>query len=217
MQERGADVVAVARPDHLATPDRPAMLLEGHHVGHDLAGMAGVRQTVDHRHRGVFRQFGERRLLEGPDHDQVDIAREHAGGVGDGLAVAELHLAAREHQRLAAHLPDADIEAHPGPGRGFLEDQGDHAAGQRLVRIRGAARGAAARRLHLAGPIEDRAQIIRGNDTEVEEVLHDPAFSAAAAVSSRRSPSSASSSVSVRGGSSRSTFSAPGTVRTLTP
>jgi hypothetical protein len=76
------------------------MFLVGHDIGHDLAGMGAVRQPVDDRHGGVFGQFEQHVLLEGADHDEVDIARQHAGGVGDGLAMAELHFGAREHHGL---------------------------------------------------------------------------------------------------------------------
>ena len=96
--------------------------------------------------RGVFGHLQQRRLLEGADHDQVDIARQHAGGVGDGLAVAELHLARPTAPCVcAAHLAHADVEADPGAGRGLLEDQRDHAArpaaGRRRARPRAAVRG----------------------------------------------------------------------------
>ncbi len=39
---------------------------------------------------GVPRQLEQRRVLVGADHDGVDVAREHARGIGDGLAAAEL-------------------------------------------------------------------------------------------------------------------------------
>ena len=42
-----------------------------------------------------LRKLDQRFVVEDADHDRVDIAREHARGVGDGLAAAELHLLCR--------------------------------------------------------------------------------------------------------------------------
>ena len=90
MNPAGRDIVAVAAPGHDLAGDRPLLFLQGHHVGHDLAGVRGVGQPVDHRHGGVARQIVEFARLVGADHDRVDIARQHARGVGHGLAAAEL-------------------------------------------------------------------------------------------------------------------------------
>jgi hypothetical protein len=38
----------------------PLALLEGHDVGHDLAGMLALGQAVDHRDGGVFRHLDQR-------------------------------------------------------------------------------------------------------------------------------------------------------------
>jgi hypothetical protein len=50
----------------------------------------------------------------------------HLGGVGEGLLAAELHFLAGEHDRLAAELAHADIEADAGAGRLALEDHRQH-------------------------------------------------------------------------------------------
>ena len=58
----------------------------------DLAGMAFVGQPVDDRHGGVLGQLEQGLVLVGADHDGVDVARQHARRVGDGLAAAELQV-----------------------------------------------------------------------------------------------------------------------------
>src|SRR5450759_643012 len=61
-----------------AAAHRPALFLEGHHVGQHLAGMRTPGKPVDHRHRGMARELGHRLVVEDADHDRIDIAREHA-------------------------------------------------------------------------------------------------------------------------------------------
>ena len=50
------------------------MFLKGHQVGHDLAGMGVIGQTVDDRHGSIFGQFAQALVIGGADHDDVDIA-----------------------------------------------------------------------------------------------------------------------------------------------
>ena len=88
----------------------PAMLLEGHDVGQHLAGMRAARQPVDDRNGGVRGESASVVVVEDADHDRVDIAREDARGVGDGLAAAKLHLQAGEHDGFAAELAHGDLE-----------------------------------------------------------------------------------------------------------
>ena len=128
--------------------------------------------------------------------------------------MAELHLAAREHQRLAAHLADADVEAYPRPRRGLLEDERDDPPGERLLGVGHALRRIAAGDLHRHRLVEDRAELARGRDVQVEEVPHATASTAAAAFSIRAIPSSTSASVRLSGGSRRTTLSAAGTTMT---
>ncbi len=198
-----------------APPDRPALFLECHDVGHDLAGVRGVRQPVDDGDGGGAGQLVQRFLPEGADHHGVDIAAEHAAGVGDRLAMAELHLLAREHHGLAAHLADADIERDARARRRLLEDQRDDAVLQRLGLVRAQPGPAVARRLDARRVVEDGAQIARRHPVEVEEMpgAHAAlASSAAQAESSRRTASPISSSVQFSGGRRRMVFSPAGTV-----
>ena len=72
-------------------------------------------------------------LLEGTDHDSVEVARKHDGGVLDGLAAAELQIAGRQVEPHAAELVDPDLERDARAGRGLLEDHPERAAGEEVV------------------------------------------------------------------------------------
>ncbi|OIQ75215.1 hypothetical protein GALL_431160 [mine drainage metagenome] len=172
VQPRGADVVAVAGPHHLFPRNRAAMFFERHHVGHDLTGVGAVGQPIDDGNRGIFRHLLQRRLFKGADHDEIDIARQYAGGVGDGFAVAKLHVGARQHHGLPAHLAHADVEGNPCAGRGFLENQRDHAAGKRLIVIGRAFGAVVARGLHGAGAVDHRAKVGGVGGVDIEKMGH---------------------------------------------
>ena len=72
-------------------------------------------------------------VLEGADHDGVDVAREHARRIGDGLAAAELHLLAGQHDGLAAELAHGDVERDARARRRLVEDHRQRLAGERPV------------------------------------------------------------------------------------
>ena len=84
-------------PSPSQRPARPGQLgaLLDHrlHVGQHLAGVRQVGQPVDHRHGGMCRQLLGLRVIVGADHDRIGEARQHARGIGDGLAAAELRRA----------------------------------------------------------------------------------------------------------------------------
>ena len=86
--------------------------------------MRAPRQPVDDGHGGVRGQLQQRIVVENPDHDGIDVTRQHPRGVGDGLAAPELHFRAGQHDRFAAELAHADVERHPGAGRGFFASKG---------------------------------------------------------------------------------------------
>lgn len=128
-----AHVVAVADPGHGLALDAAAVLVEGLHVGEQLAGVQVVGQAVDHRHlrvRGEFRQGG---VGEGADHHAVEHPRHDPGAVADRLAAAELGVARGEEDRLAAELDHPGFEGQAGTGRSLLEDHAQDPALQRLV------------------------------------------------------------------------------------
>ena len=151
-------VVAVAGPGEGLAGHRTAMLLEGHDVGHELAGMRVVGQPVDDRHGGVLGEFEQPRMVGGADHDGVDIARQHLGRVGDGLGAAELHLGAGQHDRLAAELAHADVEGDARARRRLVEDHRQHLAVERLRALAGLQP-----RLARGGVVEHAAQLGRRN------------------------------------------------------
>ena len=100
----------------------------------------------------MARKLGHRLVIENADHDGVDIARQHARGVGQRLAAAELHFLRGEQDRLAAELAHGDVERHARAGRGLVEHHGQRLAGKR--RGHDAAR---ALRLHGAAVVDQPA------------------------------------------------------------
>ena len=211
MHPGGQHVVGVAGPRDGLAPDRAAMLLERHHVRQHLAGMRAAREPVDHRHGGVARELHQRLVIERADHDRIDIARQHARGVGDGLAAAELHLGAGQRDGFAAELAHADVEGDAGAGRRPVEDHGERAPGERaLVRAL-----ALALRLHGAARLDHPAQLgLRDVDRDRESggrrsrhptasclaAPFDRSASRSQARSMRRTPSAISSSLTISGG-----------------
>ncbi|MNF67865.1 hypothetical protein D3C84_496930 [compost metagenome] len=109
------------------------MLEEGLHVGQQLAGMEIVGQAVDHRHPRMCGEFGERAVGEGADHHRIEHARHDDGAIADRLATAELGIARRQEDGLAAELDHAGLEGETGTGGSLLEDHPQHTAFQGLV------------------------------------------------------------------------------------
>ena len=173
MDPGGGHIVAVAAPGDRPAPDRAAMFLEGHHIGHELAGMGPVRQPVDHRHVRVRGQLQQLLFLRAAQHDRIDIAREHAGRVRHGLAAAELAAPAFQHDRVAAELPDRPFERNARPGRRLLEDHRQRLAVQRTgwpragpLFIRGRFPGG----FHALADLDDAAQFGLPDQVEVQKV-----------------------------------------------
>ena len=90
LHPRPGDIVGIAAPGDRAAGDAAAVLLVGHHVGHQLARMRLVGQAVDHRDGRVLREFRQFLRIVGPDHDRIDVAGEHARRVRHALAAAHL-------------------------------------------------------------------------------------------------------------------------------
>ena len=193
-------------------------------------GCESLGQAVDHRHGGVLGELEHHRVVEDADHDRVDVARQHPRRVGDGLAAAELHLLAGEHDGLAAEL------AHRRRRR-------RRACGSRACRRSSPApcRRAAASLRHLAlaavrleggARLEDAAQLGAGEVLEIEEMrVGRRSFGGSAPgerphlapraprrrASSRATASPISASPTISGGSSRTTLSPAVIVSSFSP
>src|SRR5690606_2639263 len=69
-------------------------------------------------------------VRERADHDAVDVAREHASGVTDGLAPADLDVTRREEECVAAKLVRTHLERHARARRTLLEDHRERLPGE---------------------------------------------------------------------------------------
>ncbi|MNT38253.1 hypothetical protein D3C72_1744390 [compost metagenome] len=108
------------------------MFEEGLHVGQQLARVQVIGQAIDHRYAGVGGEFGQVAVGKGTDHHGVEHARHDDGTVADRLATAQLGVAWRQEDRLAAELDHAGLKGDSGAGRGFLENHPQDAVFQRL-------------------------------------------------------------------------------------
>ena len=151
---RLADIVAVADPGHGNAGDGAAMLLPSLDVREQLAGMEIVAEGVDHRYAGICGESHQPLVIEGADGYAIDHARDHAGGVLDRLAAAELAVAGGDEQAGAVHLRHGSLECDPRAGGSLLEDQS-----QRLAALTDGKPGL---RLERHGPLHNSLQILRG-------------------------------------------------------
>ena len=107
----------VARPvadeRHHLPANRPAAFLERENVRQNLARMLIIGERVDRREARKRGELLDIPLRERADHRAVDHPPEHARGVLDRLAAAELDVVRTEEQRVPAQLANADLERHP--------------------------------------------------------------------------------------------------------
>ena len=160
-------VRGIADPGHHAPADRSPVFLEGHDVGENLARVRAVGQAVDDRHGGVFGQLHQRLMRRGAQHQHIDIARQHARGVGDGLAAAELHVVAVQYDGITAELAHGHIEGNARARRRFLEHHRQQFAGRNLS-IAGIASSQVG--LHRMRMLEKRFQRRRVECVDIEKV-----------------------------------------------
>src|SRR3954454_23070822 len=185
--------------------------------------MRAPRQSVDDGNGGVRGKLEQRLVVQNADHDGVDIARQHPRRVGDGLAAAELHLGAGQHDRLAAELAHADVERHAGARRRPFEDHRQGLAFERLLIFRISFFLRLQLRLHGGAGVEHVAQLDKRQFADIEKMTdglahHPAAFfngapdSATQARSSICTDCSISDSLTINGARKRTTLSPAPTV-----
>ena len=162
--ERVGDVVAVADVDEPHALEAPDVLAHGERVGHRLAGVVRVGEAVDHRDLAVVGEVLDVLLGEGADHDAVDVAAHHVGGVLDGLPDAQLDVVGVQEHGLGAELLDPDLEAHARARTGLHEHHGDGAAGEEGMR-----HAPPAHVLELGGEVEQGDDLGGGEVADGEE------------------------------------------------
>ena len=96
--------------------------------------MAEVCQTVDDRDGAVFCQILHFLLLEGADHDAVQIAGQNPCGILYRFASADLEIVCRQEQGVAAQLVHTGFKGNTGAGGCLLEDHAQRLAFQMGMR-----------------------------------------------------------------------------------
>ncbi len=122
LHQRDRHVVPVADERQLASAHFRKVLDHGQHIGHRLAGVAIIRQPVDHRHARMARQFQDVLVREYARHDPVHVAREYPAYVGNRFALAEPDLVRGDVKRIPAEMTHPHFEGYPGAQAGFLEN-----------------------------------------------------------------------------------------------
>src|SRR6476659_9728795 len=92
--------------------------------------MRRVGEAVHDRDRRVLGELVDLRLVERPDRDRAQEAREDERGVARRLPARELEISCRDVQRHPAQLGDPDLGADPRARRGLAEDEADRPARQ---------------------------------------------------------------------------------------
>ena len=80
------------------------MLDKGKDVGQNLARVKFVGQAIDDRHTRVGGKTLQTGLLEGTNHDDIDHARNHAGGIFNRFGAAQLRVGGGQVNDRTAHL-----------------------------------------------------------------------------------------------------------------
>ena len=114
--------MSVADKAQLQAAQAALVLPDGHQVRQHLAGMAIIRQAVDHGNGAVSSQVLHLLLGKGTDHNAVQIPGQHPGGILHRFSPADLQIVGAEEQGHAPQLIHAHLKGDPGPGGRFLKD-----------------------------------------------------------------------------------------------
>jgi hypothetical protein len=114
--------------------ERTALFLQGHQVREDLAGMRAIGQGVDYRLPGGGSELDEVVMCSQTRHDAVHVTVEHPGGIAHRLPDAYLNVLLGQGRRRTPQAGYPDLERHPGPVRGLLEQHRDMPALERPLR-----------------------------------------------------------------------------------
>lgn len=96
---------------------------EGKAIGVDLAGVIEIGEGVDDRDGAVVPEGVKQLMFKAADDNAVEVSGKDAGGIGGGFAASELGAVDIENDRMAAELPDADLEAEAGSGAALIKDE----------------------------------------------------------------------------------------------
>jgi hypothetical protein len=132
----------------------------------DLAGVQDVRQRVDDRHRRRSSELFDDVMPVGADDQAVDVAREHARGVRDGLPATDLRRALVQIHGMCAEFVQADLERHARAGARLGEEQ---APG---LPVEGVAAELPATGLELPCVLEYRGGLVAAEVGFLEKVAH---------------------------------------------
>ena len=108
--QRICHIVAITDITHLQSFQYTVFFPNGHQIRKHLARMTEIGQPIDDRDRTVFGQILYFFLIEGADHDAVQITGQHSCRILHWLASADLQVTAGEEQRLHAQLERAGLK-----------------------------------------------------------------------------------------------------------
>ena len=103
-----------------------AMFFESHNVGDDFARGGFLREPIDDRHICILSHFDEALVVSGAQHDRVDIARQHARGIGHAFTLSDMGGGGIHDDRAAAQLAHGHIKRESRAHGGFFEHHSEH-------------------------------------------------------------------------------------------